>query len=114
VFHDDDGARKVDVALEGAAYVAHAARARAEEDGEELRLAYVALTRARHQAVIWWAGTRDSCTSPLSRLAFAREEDGTVRQRSDVPSDEEAAERFRRLGEAAAGRIAVERCDRAA
>ena len=28
VFHDDDGARKVDVALEGSAYAAHAARAR--------------------------------------------------------------------------------------
>ena len=111
VFHDDDGARKVDVALEGSAYAAHAARAVTEEDGEELRLAYVALTRARHQAVIWWAGTRDTCTSPLSRLAFAREEDGTVRPRSDVPSDEDAAERFRRLGEAAAGCIAVERCD---
>ena len=111
VFHDDDGARKIDVALEGSAYAAHAARAVTEEDGEELRLAYVALTRARHQAVIWWAGTRDTCTSPLSRLAFAREEDGTVRPRSDVPSDEDATERFRRLGEAAAGCIAVERCD---
>jgi exodeoxyribonuclease V beta subunit len=111
VFHDHDGARKVDVALEGSAYAAHAACAVTEEDGEELRLAYVALTRARHQAVIWWAGTRDTRTSPLSRLAFAREEDGTVRPRSDVPTDEGAAERFRRLGEAAAGCIAVERCD---
>lgn len=111
VFHDDDGARKVDVALEGSAYAVHAARALTEEDGEELRLAYVALTRARHQAVIWWAGTRDTRTSPLSRLAFAREEDGTVRPRSDVPSDEDAAERFRRLGEAAPGCVAVERCD---
>jgi exodeoxyribonuclease V beta subunit len=111
VFHDDDGDRKVDVALEGSGYAAHAARAIAEEDGEELRLAYVALTRARHQAVIWWAGTRDSCTSPLSRLAFAREEDGTVRPRAAVPSDEDATERFRRLGQAAAGCIAVECCD---
>jgi exodeoxyribonuclease V beta subunit len=111
VFHDDDGERKVDVALEGSAYAEHAARAITEEDGEELRLAYVALTRARHQAVVWWAGTRDTRTSPLSRLAFAREEDGTVRPHSDVPSDEEAAERFRRLGEAASGCIAVERCD---
>ena len=113
VFHDNDGDRKVDVALEGSAYVAHEALAVAEEDGEELRLAYVALTRARHQAVIWWAGTRDSATSPLSRLAFARQEDGSIRPRSDVPSDEQAAERFRRLGEAAAGCIAIEECDRA-
>ena len=28
-----------------------------EERGEDLRLAYVALTRARHQAMIWWAGS---------------------------------------------------------
>ena len=30
-----------------------------ERRGEELRLAYVALTRARHQVVLWWAGTYD-------------------------------------------------------
>ena len=28
-----------------------------ERRGEDLRLAYVALTRARHQAVVWWAGS---------------------------------------------------------
>ena len=28
----------------------------AEQRGEDLRLAYVALTRAQHQAVVWWAG----------------------------------------------------------
>ena len=111
VFHDDDGAAR-STSRSRARLTPRTPRVRVtEEDGEELRLAYVALTRARHQAVIWWAGTRDTCTSPLSRLAFAREEDGTVRPRSDVPSDEDAAERFRRLGEAAAGCIAVERCD---
>ena len=31
-----------------------------------------ALTRARHQAVVWWAGSYDSQNSPLSRLVFAR------------------------------------------
>ena len=83
--------RKVDVALEGSDYAAHRrARTSRRKRGEELRLAYVALTRARHQAVIWWAGTRDTRTSPLSRLAFAREEDGTV------PASRRRARRRRR------------------
>lgn len=114
VFQDDDGARSVDVSLEGPTYAENVGRAIAEEDGEELRLAYVALTRARHQAAIWWAGTRDTCTSPLSRLAFAREADGTVRPSSDVPSDAEAASRFRRIADGAPDCIAVEECDSSA
>ena len=40
-----------------------------EERGEELRLAYVALTRARHQAVVWWASSYDSRESALGPAA---------------------------------------------
>ena len=47
-----------------------------EERGEELRLAYVALTRARHQAVVWWATSFGSRDSALGRLLFAP--DGSV------------------------------------
>ncbi len=43
-----------------------------EARGEDLRLAYVALTRARHQAVVWWAGSANARDSALSRLLFAR------------------------------------------
>ena len=43
-----------------------------EGRGEDLRLLYVAVTRAQHQAVLWWAGTHDSEHSPLSRLLFDR------------------------------------------
>jgi exodeoxyribonuclease V beta subunit len=43
-----------------------------------LRLLYVALTRARHQAVLWWAGASDSQHSPLARLLFDRDEQGVV------------------------------------
>ena len=49
-----------------------------EQRGEDLRLAYVALTRAKHQAVVWWAGSCDSRNSALSRLLFARDGDGNV------------------------------------
>ncbi|WP_245851829.1 UvrD-helicase domain-containing protein [Mobilicoccus massiliensis] len=43
-----------------------------EEAGESLRLAYVALTRARAQVVAWWAPTVNTCRSPLHRLLLGR------------------------------------------
>ena len=49
-----------------------------EGRGEDLRLLYVALTRARHQAVLWWAGAMDSQHSPLARLLFDRDDEGVV------------------------------------
>ncbi|MBJ7330470.1 MAG: UvrD-helicase domain-containing protein [Solirubrobacteraceae bacterium] len=99
-FHDEAGARTLDVGLSGAEYREHQAIERAEERGEDLRLAYVALTRARHQAVIWWAGSWDSRSSPLSRLVFARAEDGTIPAEGprEVPSDDEARAQFAALG----------------
>ncbi|UUY03856.1 UvrD-helicase domain-containing protein [Svornostia abyssi] len=108
-FHDEDGARTLDVGLSDAAYRAHQEAERAEERGEDLRLAYVALTRARHQAVIWWAGSWDSRNSPLSRLVFSRAEDGSVPADGpkEVPSDDEAMARFAALG--GDGCISVER-----
>jgi len=45
----------------------------AEQRGEDLRLMYVALTRARHQVVAWW-GRADQCRhSPLGRLLISRD-----------------------------------------
>ena len=108
-FHDEDGARTLDVGLSGPTYRSHQEVERAEERGEDLRLAYVALTRARHQAVIWWAGSWDSRNSPLSRLVFSREPDGTVPAEApkEIPSDDEAFARFAALG--GDGCISVER-----
>ncbi|HWE54251.1 MAG TPA: UvrD-helicase domain-containing protein [Acidimicrobiales bacterium] len=81
VFHDadDDLARTLDVGCpvpSGPArdrYQDHAAVARSERRGEDLRLLYVALTRARHQVVVWWARTQDSKHSPLGRLLVGRD-----------------------------------------
>ena len=64
--------------LEGGAFRRHRERSIVELRGEDLRLAYVALTRARHQAVIWWIASWDSADSPLGRLLFAREDDGSI------------------------------------
>jgi exodeoxyribonuclease V beta subunit len=111
-FHDPDRGdeRVVDVGLEGPDYHAHKRRHLIEQRGEDLRLAYVALTRARHRAVIWWAGSSTSRHSALGRLLFARADDGTVdwKGRAAV-SDAAATARFEALAAEAPGCIAVER-----
>ena len=80
MFHDpaDDNLRTIDVGLEGNAFAHHQKMELEEERGEDLRLLYVALTRARHQAVLWWAGRYDSQHSPLARLLFDRDAQGVV------------------------------------
>ena len=111
-FHDPATGYKhtVDVGLEGRTFKRHSDQYLLEQRGEDLRLAYVALTRAKHQAVIWWAGTRYSCNSPLARLLFAKDADGVVKAFGDsTPADAAVVERFRELAAAAPGRIAVER-----
>jgi exodeoxyribonuclease V beta subunit len=100
----------VDVGLEGRTFKRHFEQYVIEQRGEDLRLAYVALTRAKHQAVIWWAGSRDSCHSPLARLLFAKDADGNIAPYGrSTPTDAAVVERFRELAAAAPGRIAVER-----
>ncbi len=111
-FHDPSTGYKhtVDVGLEGATFKRHFEQHVIEERGEDLRLAYVALTRAKHQAVIWWAGTRDSRHSPLTRLLFSKDADGNIAPYGrSTPTDAAVVERFRELGAAAPGQIAVER-----
>lgn len=72
LYHDEHGARTIDVSGSGAHWGAHCAAHRAEEDGEELRKLYVALTRAQSQVVAWWAPTSSTPTSGLHRLLFGR------------------------------------------
>lgn len=62
--------------------------ARREQLGEQLRLLYVAVTRAQHRAVVWWAPVRRAEHSPLARVLF-RGEGGTVdlEQPASLPSD---------------------------
>ncbi|MCC6225140.1 MAG: UvrD-helicase domain-containing protein [Microthrixaceae bacterium] len=50
----------------------------AESTGEQLRLTYVALTRARHHTIMWWTRVSNNDSSPVSRLLFARRPDGTI------------------------------------
>jgi exodeoxyribonuclease V beta subunit len=110
-FHDSDNgdARTIDVGLGGPDWQRHVRRHEAEQRGEDLRLAYVALTRAQHQAVVWWAPSWDSRNSALGRLLFARGDDGTIPPAGTfTPPDDVAVARFEQLAAEAPGCVAVE------
>ncbi len=103
-------ARTIDVGLDGPDWSRHLQQHHAEQRGEDLRLAYVALTRARHQAVVWWAGSFDSRHSALSRLLFARRDDEDVPSTGRfTPSDDDAETRLEQLAAKAPGCVSVER-----
>jgi exodeoxyribonuclease V beta subunit len=111
-YHDPGAgdARTVDVGLEGPEFDRHKQQHLVEQRGEDLRLAYVALTRAQHQAVVWWAGSWDSRDSALGRLLFARDDAGNVAPSgTGTPTDTAAVARFEALAAQAAGCISVER-----
>ncbi|RMI32406.1 AAA family ATPase [Nocardia stercoris] len=82
----------------------------AEEAGEELRLLYVALTRARSQVVAWWAPAFGTDCSPLHRLIAGRAPGtGEVPQRTRVAADSVALQQISQWAAAAGpGLIAVE------
>ena len=104
--HDADGRRCLDIG--GAPTRAVLDQAIAEEDAEELRLTYVALTRAQSQVVLWWGRTRDAANGGLTRLLLGRRPgDSTVPQRLPVDFDDDGA-RDRLRAWAEAGAIALE------
>ena len=103
-FHDAAGTRTIDVGLEGPQWSGHSRQHLEEQRGEDLRLAYVALTRAKHQAVVWWAGSWASRDSALSRLLFARDDGGNVAPGgSGVPTDVAASRAVPGAGGGGAG-----------
>ena len=100
--HDSAGRRCLDIG--GAPTRAVLDRAMAEEDAEELRLTYVAFTRAQSQVVLWWGRTRDAANGGLTRLLLGRAPgDLQVPQRCPVDFDDAGArDRLRRWAEAGA------------
>ncbi|HEV7469053.1 MAG TPA: UvrD-helicase domain-containing protein [Pseudonocardia sp.] len=99
LFHDADGARVLDVGgprgpERGPRIEAH----QAEEAGEDLRLLYVALTRACCQVVAWWAPTTTTQASALHRLLVGRPAPGeNPAPTYKVPQDASALQLFRAL-----------------
>jgi len=94
---DPDHARNAALALE-------------EERGEDLRLAYVALTRACHQVVLWWAVVQNSEHSSLARLLCARAPDGAIPAiGAALPGDDAVMQILAERAHRHSARIAVER-----
>jgi exodeoxyribonuclease V beta subunit len=113
-YHDPDNGDRLTVDVGGATvgFARHTQLELDEQKGEDLRLLYVALTRARHQAVIWWASTTDSGKSSLGRLLFCRDEDGVVPAKGvKAPSEDRVRARFCELSEISGGAIGIEVAD---
>ncbi|HVM00146.1 MAG TPA: UvrD-helicase domain-containing protein [Egibacteraceae bacterium] len=113
VFHTPGSERRtIDVGGHGhPAFAEHCADAEAEQRGEDLRLLYVALTRARHRAVVWWAPANYADRSPLARVLFCRRDDGervNTRGTPSLPDDDRTLERLGTLADASGGTIGVE------
>ena len=114
-FHDPvTGERILDVGGKGRPEYAVGKRLHGdEESGEQLRLAYVALTRARSQVVVHWAPTsQNTVHGPLHRLLFGeRGLDGSLPDVAPVPSRDDAARaHLEALAARSGGGITVERC----
>ena len=74
LFHDATAARCLDIGGTGSAGLQQARRGlgRQEMAGDDIRLTYVALTRAQSQVVAWWAPSWDEPNGGLSRLLRGR------------------------------------------
>ena len=108
--HDDEGRRVLDVGgPRGDGYVEARLRAAAEESGEDLRLLYVAMTRARCQVVAHWAPSSTTAGAPLHRLLFGAAGPGAEpAARVQPPPDDEAAAVLEALAARSDGGIEVE------
>ncbi len=93
----------------GDAFVEHRDTALTAVHGENVRLLYVAMTRARHAVVVWWVPTTKGSTSPLGRLLFCRGNNGVrTDATASLPDDDLTLQRLAALADGAGGTIAVE------
>jgi exodeoxyribonuclease V beta subunit len=73
LYHDDDGARCLDIGGRESPERGRIEELSREESARnDIRLTYVALTRAQSQVVAWWAPAWDEQTGGLSRLLRGR------------------------------------------
>ena len=109
VFHDERDQRVRDVGGRGSPdWGAHLQAHRQDEVDDELRLTYVALTRAQGQLVLWWAGSHNTPTAPLHRLLLHDDPAGVPPASVAVPSDDDALHAFRALAAGSDGGLSVE------
>ncbi|MDZ7675989.1 MAG: UvrD-helicase domain-containing protein [Acidimicrobiales bacterium] len=107
VFHDPErGERVIQVNGNRGATTEQRQIASEESAAEDLRLIYVALTRARHQVVLWWVPGHRAERSALAHLLFGHKaEPGGL---DDVPADDRAWTIVSELASGSAGTMQVE------
>jgi exodeoxyribonuclease V beta subunit len=110
VFHEDTSrGRVIDVSdpkgPRARERAEHVRRYLDEEAGGALRLAYVALTRARSRVVLWWVRGHDCHRSPLGRLLFGPE---LAAERGTKLRDEDCRSAADLLAQRAGGSLSVE------
>lgn len=112
-FHDDAGQPGLDFGSDR--YDAHRERAREEEKAEELRLAYVALTRAEHRCVFFWGAVTQAGDSPLAWLLHGAEAllPSQLAERFKTLSDEELRASILKLAARESDAIALRECSTA-
>ncbi len=108
-FHDRSGRRVRDVGgPHGPDHAGHVSANWEDDANEELRLAYVTLTRAAAQVITWWAPTRNSGSAPLTRLLL-HDGPGTLAPLSvKIPNDDTALARFQARAAASGGALDVQ------
>ena len=109
VFHDEHGRRVRDVGGEGSpGWAEHVREHQRESVDDELRLTYVAVTRAQSHLMLWWAPTTSTPQSPLHRLLLHNNPGVVAPLSIAVPGDEAALAVFRDRANAGSGRLIVE------
>ena len=105
-----EGRRTLDIGgPSGPHYDEHLVAHRAEDAGEDLRLLYVALTRAQCQVITWWAPSNNTTASATHRLLFGGHQPGDEPpETAPVPSDADAEVRFAELVARSGGTVSVE------
>ncbi len=112
VYHDVEGRRCIGVGGTGAVHAEQVATATRELAQEELRLLYVAMTRARHRVVVWWATGNDAARSPFARVLLGRDPGGAVADHLRRAPDEDTVRRaVEALAARTGGAVAVEDAD---
>jgi exodeoxyribonuclease V beta subunit len=108
VFHDEHDHRVRDVGGPGSPdWQAHVRAHKQEETDDELRLTYVALTRAQSHLVVWWAPSYNTPTAPLHRLLL-HDSPGVAPLKVPVPDDATALAAFSARAAGSAGGMGVE------
>ena len=86
---------------------AHVQANKEEDANEEMRLAYVTLTRASALVVAWWAPTRNSSSAPLTRILLHTDPTRVAPFSILMPSDRDVLARAERRAATSGGALHV-------